>query len=492
MMNEGDPGGRFCLMKDRARTWFLVSALYSLLAFATIRLTSNGQDITPVWPANAVLLAFLLRGKTPDWLGILSAGFLANIVANAFTRGSISGAVLFGSCNVLEAAIAASLLRPAIGTTDLLGTPQVVGRFVLVAGIVAPCVSGMGGAATAWLISGEDLFRSFGVWVVGDGLGLLIFTPFLISVINGEYRRDFREKGWKDRGEILALSAFTTGISSLVFFLGRAPLLFLLFGPVMLATFRQGGLGAKISVMLIAVTGAVATLWNGGPIAAYTVDHVEQAQWFQLFLAVLLLTCLPVAAEVSARAALTVRLAESERSLMEREAKLSQIAATDSLTDLLNRAAFREQTEAALARCGDEPLCLVAMDLDDFKAVNDQWGHQAGDAALTHLATVLRLHAGETDLIGRPGGDEFMLLLPDTDLPTAKGVTKRIRDALTRMSVRLPDGTELHLSMSFGIAQWSPDLTFDELVRQADVALYGAKARGRAARAQSDRLSQSA
>jgi predicted signal transduction protein with EAL and GGDEF domain len=126
-----------------------------------------------------------------------------------------------------------------------------------------------------------------------------------------------------------------------VFFIAHAPLLFMLFAPVMLVTFRVGRLGTKMAVMLVAVIGGCATLQDLGPIANFTQDHARQAELFQLFLAVLLLTCLPVAADLSARSRFTKDLAKREKAM-------SLLAATDSLTGLMSRSAFEAHVDQAL------------------------------------------------------------------------------------------------------------------------------------------------
>ncbi|HEV7784720.1 MAG TPA: GGDEF domain-containing protein, partial [Thermoanaerobaculia bacterium] len=128
------------------------------------------------------------------------------------------------------------------------------------------------------------------------------------------------------------------------------------------------------------------------------------------------------------------------------------------------------------------PLSVVLCDLDHFKEVNDTFGHLAGDAVLREGAAVLRRGLRSTDILGRYGGEEFLAVLPQVDLESARLAAERLRVGLESARVRLPTGSELRITASFGVA--SRDdlpglLTTDLLVSLADRRLYEAKAAGR-------------
>jgi diguanylate cyclase (GGDEF)-like protein len=158
--------------------------------------------------------------------------------------------------------------------------------------------------------------------------------------------------------------------------------------------------------------------------------------------------------------------------------RLTDAARTDPLTGLLNRRGFEETFEMELERSrrGDRRLSVLAGDLDGFKLVNDRLGHHAGDEALQALAKDLDKWKRRVDVAARMGGEEFALLLPDTDERGAFLVAERLRRAVQRTFAELP----LPLTISFGIATW-PDHGegTDMLLRAADVALYAAKDLGR-------------
>lgn len=152
-------------------------------------------------------------------------------------------------------------------------------------------------------------------------------------------------------------------------------------------------------------------------------------------------------------------------------------ATTDPLTGLANHRTFHERlrTEAARSLRSGTPLALVLLDIDRFKLVNDIYGHQSGDEVLRTVAGLLAEDARGTDLAARLGGEEFALLLADTDEDGALAVAERLRRLIAAARVPGPG----RVTASFGIAALPPDGDADELVRAADRALYAAKGAGR-------------
>ncbi|MCL6713878.1 GGDEF domain-containing protein [Pseudomonas sp. R2.Fl] len=170
------------------------------------------------------------------------------------------------------------------------------------------------------------------------------------------------------------------------------------------------------------------------------------------------------------------RVASLEQELQ----SVSNLVRIDQLTEALNRRGFEElfRRESSRALRSGQPLCLALLDLDDFRLVNATHGHLGGDAALRHVVAVVRGALRGSDAIGRFGGEEFVLLLPDTSLREAEAIVAR---ALQRLAQRplLHEGERLAVTFSAGVAPWRAGETQDALVERADRAMYEAKAAGK-------------
>lgn len=165
----------------------------------------------------------------------------------------------------------------------------------------------------------------------------------------------------------------------------------------------------------------------------------------------------------------------------EATAELRRVAATDPLTGLWNRRHLLERIEAETGRSRRNgwPLCLAILDVDHFKRVNDEHGHPAGDEVLRMLAGLFKDSVRLSDVVGRMGGEEFAILMPETDRAQARLVCERLREAVAERPIRLPSGEELGVTLSTGIALMAGREASDRLISRADSALYDAKADGR-------------
>ncbi len=159
---------------------------------------------------------------------------------------------------------------------------------------------------------------------------------------------------------------------------------------------------------------------------------------------------------------------------------IRKISETDLLTGLRNRRAFEEKVKETLTNSAraNLPVCLVMLDIDHFKQVNDTYGHQVGDKVIAQLGELIRETPRESDVSGRLGGEEFAILLWNTELPGARLFAEGLRSAFE--SLRM-DGMprKKGCTISLGISQWQPTEDFDDLYSRADTALYRAKSLGR-------------
>lgn len=181
--------------------------------------------------------------------------------------------------------------------------------------------------------------------------------------------------------------------------------------------------------------------------------------------------------------ALQQELEERERQLSEANDQLLTMSRTDALTGLDNRRHLGERLHEMWEHSSrlNEPLAVVMCDIDHFKRVNDEHGHQAGDAVLQQFAAVLKSEAREIDRIGRYGGEEFVMILPGTVQDAAVTFAERVRIAVANHVFTFGEGETLHRTMSCGVTAWPHPLILDQedLVKAADEALYVAKETGR-------------
>jgi diguanylate cyclase (GGDEF)-like protein len=160
--------------------------------------------------------------------------------------------------------------------------------------------------------------------------------------------------------------------------------------------------------------------------------------------------------------------------------KVSRQAKTDGLTSFINHNAFFDELNREMDRCRRTGgnLSLVLIDVDNFKLFNDVHGHQVGDRVLKTVARTIRQSVRSVDMPARYGGDEFAVILCDTDLNRGELVAERIRRAVAACPLTL-DGKAFSITISAGIAQYIPGQTTTDMVNEVDLALYEAKARGR-------------
>ena len=559
---------------------------YFPLAVATIHFTSNGRNHAAMWPADALILALLLLNARINWPVILTAGWAANLLANTVTREWTPGLIVYGGINMAQTGVAAWLLCRSGRRENLLADLPTVLRFVLYAGVVAPVFGAVAGSIASTYNYGEPFWPSVVRWYISNALGLLILTPFLMAVFDGDYIRQFKEIATLSRMEMIGLQALHLIVTVGVFAQSILPLSFLPVSTTLILSFRQGRLGTALGAAVLAAVGVVATLMGHGPIAMLRSDPAAQEILFQFYLATVLATTLPVAATVSSRAEALANLAEREaalrlmmahspdgilsfditgdcrwadgplgaylgiepramvgrslddmalhvpalaekmlacsasgddhpvsfeftpllrpqltleasigallrsgvrvgtvvtlRDVSRRKAKEVAIlskAQTDDLTGLVNRSGFRKHQRAFLAD-RSRPTTLALVDVDNFKSINDRYGHAIGDAVLSEIAKRLKIATRAEDVVCRLGGDEFALLLR-CDVDTAQKICERMVASIRETPVFNDGNLSILSSVSCGIAEYGPDMSREQVFDVADAALYEVKRSGR-------------
>jgi diguanylate cyclase (GGDEF)-like protein len=239
--------------------------------------------------------------------------------------------------------------------------------------------------------------------------------------------------------------------------------------------------GAGGSLLVLALFGLTdlgdrAAGWNWRPLGI----AIDGWGFALLVLAVLLSVQLLLNARISLRR--ERRLVETAAALREANARLEQLRTTDTLTGLLTRGVFYERLGIEFRRSlrYSRPIALLMIDLDHFKLVNDEHGHPYGDFVLAETAAAIREALRESDIVGRYGGEEFVVMLPETERSAAWTVAEKLRVAVAARDLT-HDGTAVQMTISVGVSALPAEGVRIEtdLVARADEALYRAKREGR-------------
>ncbi|MGV3742076.1 MAG: GGDEF domain-containing protein [Burkholderiaceae bacterium] len=166
--------------------------------------------------------------------------------------------------------------------------------------------------------------------------------------------------------------------------------------------------------------------------------------------------------------------------LEEKLAQMSKLAHEDALTGILNRRGSEAAFARELSRCRRQKtsLCVALLDIDNFKRINDEYGHATGDAALVHFARIVGSAMRTSDIFARIGGEEFLLILPDTEPQQAEHTMMRVQKTLASAALRIGHA-ELSLTFSVGIAQFQPEDVAERLIDRADFSVRSAKQKGK-------------
>jgi diguanylate cyclase (GGDEF)-like protein len=260
------------------------------------------------------------------------------------------------------------------------------------------------------------------------------------------------------RATVVALSLAAVACIALAKHWAGPGFTFLLF--YLLPVFFAAWLAGRRAGVIVSVVGAVAYFFSEGLGPGFETRPLVPVSNF--------------AARLGAFLFVTYFVSALRRSLEQER----QAARTDALTGALNRRSFFEAAEMEIkrARRHRHPFTVAYLDIDDFKELNDRFGHSAGDAALRALTDTLRGGVREIDSVARLGGDEFVLLMPETDDAAARSVVTRVRECLTRVAAE----NGWPISFSVGVVTWTtPPRTVDMMIKQADDTMYEVKNTGK-------------
>lgn len=297
---------------SRLPAWLTVPLAYFVVAVTTLTTTRYGGGVAFVWVAGSILLTHLHVSRRPfDWPVLIGCA-VASAAATALFGVGPAAALPLAAINIAETVTIALGLDLLRRRRKRLSPLAATGGFALAAGGVAPALGAIAGAAVASRVSGTPYLTNLVAWYSGHALGTVIVAPILIGFARGEVGRWLRDAAPRARLEAAGLLGFMATTAWLVFDQSRYPILFLPLLPLMVATFRLGRMGAGLSMLVLTVIAGVFTLRGVGPIALVDAPIGDRMLFLQLYLGIASMLALPAAAELHRRAAITLKLRESE------------------------------------------------------------------------------------------------------------------------------------------------------------------------------------
>jgi diguanylate cyclase (GGDEF)-like protein len=456
-------------MRDGARYLRLLVALgaaYYVAASLGLRLAYLHPSATPVWAPTGIALASILVWGPRVWPAIFVGAFLVNLS----TAGNLATSVGIAIGNTLEGIVGAHLTRRFAPTERFERARKVLVFVVLACGLstMVSATIGVGTLAVAGYAPLRDIGSIWLTWWMGDASGALIVAPMLLL-----WAREPKVSwGRLAVTEVVGLTVSVIVMGQLVFS-GVAPgvgpeipLEFLSVPVLLWAAMRFTPREAATATLLLSVIAVRGTLLGYGPFSQAPTTNISLLL-VQSFMVVSAATTLILAAVV----------AERRRDA----AQLQRLSESDGLTGLANFRRLNEVLDREIQRSARtaRPFALLLMDLNDLKAVNDRYGHITGNRAICRVADAMRGTCRAVDTTARFGGDEFAVVLPETDFTEAWAVADRIHESAAK------SGEEPTLSLSCGVAEYPRDATEREaLFEHADRTLYFMK---RASRGQDTR-----
>lgn len=453
-------------MKERlARDPVVFASVMLAYVFAGkvgLNLAVINASVSAVWAPTGIAIATLLMIGMRLWPAVALGAFIVNFTTTGLSWTSAWTAALIAIGNTAEGAVGAHLVARFAGGPDTFQSSQSVFRFTALVGLFSTTISATIGVTTlaaSGLAHWADYPALWMTWWMGDLTGALVICPFVLLWSVAPWRQP-----WLTVLEEVALLLLLVGIGLVVFdgffpsHIKNYPLEFLVVPCLMWAAFSFGRREAAAAVLILSGMAVWGTYHGVGPFARQT--HTESFLLLQAF--------------VGVTAVMSVALAAVVGEHKQATAQARDLSVTDPLTGLANLRRLNEVVQAEVVRSARtrRPFSILFLDLDGLKAINDRHGHLAGNHALCRVADILRNSCRAMDTPARFGGDEFVVILPETDESGARHVAQRVVERVAADRTAKPA-----LSVSTGIAEYPRDgATSALLLSVADRILYQAKA----------------
>lgn len=440
-----------------------LAGVYFIAGKLGLQLAFVNASATAVWPATGIAFAALVLLGTRAWPAIFVGAFLVNFTTTGFVPTSVG--IALG--NTLEAVVGASLVNRFARGRRAFDRAADVFKFTLLAGLAATALSatvGVTAISLGGLARWADFTTVWLTWWLGDAAGALIVGPAVLLWGTRQQTRWYRARVIEAAALLLCVFGVALAVFGGVFPSQGTnyPLEFLCVPFFVWVAFRFGPRETATAVLVLAGVATWGALQGYGPFVRESFNG--SLLLLEAYMVVTSMTTLALAALVAERRQV--------------EAGLQQLAVSDPLTGLANNRHLRSSVEAEIKRSQrtERAFALVLLDLDGLKRINDRYGHAVGSLALCRVAEALFASSRGVDTPARYGGDEFALVLPESDAAAGWRVAARVAQRVAE------DGEEPALSVSLGVAVYPQDGgTIDELFAAADRSLYESKAQAHSA-----------
>ncbi len=452
----------------------MVAFSYVLGAMLSQHFAIEPGNVTPVWIPSGVMLAFALLLGNRVAFGVFLGAFVGNISAyftleNAFS--AIGAATLNGIGDVLAIVSAAIMIRrftddklPFNSLSHLIA----FGLFGAVIGALVSALFGITGLYLFSFIQASDYVNALMNWWVGDGVGVLLLTPLVLSLFFKPLSSVYKFY-LSTLFSIVTFSLFTALVFKLVEFPLWAVMTVVVLTPVAFAlTLNTGQRAVYIVQVVVAGIAVIATERNLGPFAS--TELMPPLLALQLFVGILSCVIIGIALVVHQKQALTLQLQQQQKTL-------ESLYQHDPLTGVWNRYRIEDFLQIELNRFQRQntAFAVFLIDIDDFKVINDTFGHLEGDRILVEFAQAIDKHIRDSDLFGRWGGEEFIIIAEKPTRSSAQQFADKIIAIIDEHDFAL----ELPVTASIGFAMCIENDSKPALLARADEALYTAKSQGK-------------
>ncbi|MEE4243772.1 MAG: diguanylate cyclase [Kangiellaceae bacterium] len=452
----------------------LVAAIYIVTALVGQQFAISPGNVTPVWLPSGIMVALTLYLGNRIWPGVFLGAFIGNSWAYfspEFCYNTVAAAFLNGAGDVLSTVLMANLIATRTNTSNPFTKLPHLLWYVLYAVIIGSLISavfGTVGLTYFGIVPAEKFSTIFSTWAIGDATGALIFGPLVIAWLNKE---KFKQQYYNT---VFIALVIVTSLITLFIFEILVPvywitLLSLVLIPAILFTTIY--YGQRIVFTLLTTISSIAvysTSIGKGPFVAY--NQELSLLLLQIFIGIFSLV-LYVIALITYKQSSDTAVLKLQKNLLEK------LYRQDALTGLWNRYRISEQInhELSLFERSGKPFGLILLDIDDFKKINDQYGHLTGDKILKGISSAIHLNIRSSDLLGRWGGEEFLIIIPDTSDENILVLMEKVRESIAATVF----DENIRLTVSLGATVSKLNDTETSMTQRADRALYYAKEHGK-------------